>query len=74
MDTRPIWEPSPDSVAISDPLEGLDIYDALSEGLIDLDDLPVPERLTAEEQQAEEESNKRFAAELAESDAVYEEF
>ncbi|MBE9128706.1 MULTISPECIES: hypothetical protein [unclassified Coleofasciculus] len=41
MSIRQIWEVPPDSIAVPDRLEGLDIYDALSEDVIDMDDLPV---------------------------------
>lgn len=63
-----IWDIQPGSVVIRDPLEGLDVYDALSEGVIDLDDLPVGSSLTAEEQRLEDESNRRLAAQIAAGD------
>lgn len=66
-----LWEIPPGSIAVSDPLEGLDIYDALSEGVIDLDDLPTRERLTPEEQEADKKLNERVALE---PDSLYTEF
>jgi hypothetical protein len=66
-----LWEIPPGSIAVSDRLEGLDIYDALSEGVIDLDDLPTRERLTPEEQEADRKLNQRVAAQ---PDSSYTEF
>ncbi|HEY9599634.1 MAG TPA: hypothetical protein V6D33_18380 [Cyanophyceae cyanobacterium] len=56
------------SIAIQDPLQGLDIQDALAEEIIHMDDLPVKERMTKQERLA----NERLCREIAsEPDSLY---